>query len=132
MNRATFEPHLLVIYGNPAQMMRLVQGALYFEGGAIQSASMGRLGCATIITVMSRDECRYIIPGNGDRVFGMAQDHEMAFFIPASKVERVLEGLVETHKMGLRYPITSFFNFEATFPPRYREQMRIWKEEGEL
>jgi uncharacterized protein (DUF169 family) len=131
LSRAAFDPHLLVVYGNPAQMMRLVQGALYFEGGAIQSSSMGRLGCATIITVMKNDACRYLIPGNGDRIFGMTQDYEMAFFIPASQVDRVLEGLVETHKRGVRYPITSFFDFEATLPPSYEEQMRLWEEEGE-
>jgi uncharacterized protein (DUF169 family) len=92
---------------------------------------MGRLGCATIITAMKNDACRYLIPGNGDRIFGMAQDYEMAFFIPASQVDRVLDGLVETHKRGVRYPITSFFDFEATFPPSYEEQIRAWEEEGE-
>ena len=36
LSRAAFEPDLLMIYGNPAQIMRLIQGALYNEGGAIQ------------------------------------------------------------------------------------------------
>jgi uncharacterized protein (DUF169 family) len=121
-----------MIYGNPAQIMRLIQGALYNEGGAVQSSSMGRLGCATIITVMKTDECRYLVPGNGDRIFGMAQDYEMTFMIPVSKVDTVLDGLVKTHKLGIRYPITSFFNFQATFPPSYQEQMKIWEDEGEL
>jgi len=56
----------------------------------------------------------------------------MSFMIPASKIDTVLDGLAQTHKSGLRYPITSFFNFEATFPPSYQEQMKIWEEEGEL
>ncbi|MEE9610442.1 MAG: DUF169 domain-containing protein [Desulfatiglandales bacterium] len=132
LTRAAFEPHLILIYGNPAQVMRLIQGALYNEGGAVQSSSLGRLGCATIITVMKNDECRYTVPGNGDRIFGMAQDYEMCFMIPASKVDTVLDGLTKTHKAGVRYPITSFFNFEATFPPAYQEQMKIWESEGEL
>jgi uncharacterized protein (DUF169 family) len=132
LTRTAFEPDLLLIYGNPAQMMRLIQGALFNEGGAVQSSAMGRLGCATIITVMEKDECRYSIPGNGDRIFGMAQDYEMSFMIPASKVDTVLDGLAKTHKSGVRYPITSFFNFQATFPPSYQEQMKIWEDEGEL
>ncbi len=132
LNRTAFEPDLFMMYGNPAQMMRLIQGALFNQGGAVQSSSMGRLGCSAIITVLKNDECRYIVPGNGDRIFGMTQDHEMAFMIPASKVDDVLEGLVSTHKTGVRYPITSFFNFQATFPPSYQEQMKIWEEEGEL
>ena len=132
LHRAAFEPHLIMVYGNPAQIMRLIQGALYREGGAIQSSSMGRLGCASIITAMKEDECRYLVPGNGDRIFGMTQDHEMAFFIPSSKTDAVLDGLAATHKAGIRYPITSNFSFEGAFPPAYQEQMQIWRDEGEL
>jgi uncharacterized protein (DUF169 family) len=132
LHRTAFEPDLFMVYGNPAQIMRLIQGALYNEGGAIQSSSMGRLGCATIITAIKKDECRYLVPGNGDRIFGMTQDYEMAFMMPPSKVDTLLDGLAKTHKAGIRYPITSLFNFEATFPPSYQEQMRIWEEEGEL
>jgi len=132
LSRAGFEPDLLMIYGNPAQIMRLIQGALYNEGGAIHSSSTGRLGCATIITVMKNDKCRFLVPGNGDRIFGMTQDYEMSFMIPKSKINTVLDGLTKTHKSGIRYPITSFFNFEATFPPSYQEQMKIWQEEGEF
>lgn len=132
LHRTAFEPDLFMIYGNPAQIMRLIHGALYSEGGAVRSSAMGRLGCASIITVMKEGECRYSVPGNGDRIFGMTQDHEMAFMIPTSKVDTVLDGLAKTHKAGLRYPITSFFNFEGTFPPSYQEQMSIWREEGEL
>lgn len=132
LSRAAFEPDLLMIYGNPAQIMRFIQGALYNEGGSVQSSSMGRLGCSAIITVMKENECRYLVPGNGDRIFGMTQDYEMAFMIPASKVDTVLDGLAKTHKAGIRYPITSFFDFEATFPPSYQDQMKIWQDEGEL
>jgi uncharacterized protein (DUF169 family) len=132
LGRAAFEPDLIMVYGNPAQIMRLIHGALYNEGGSVKSAAMGRLGCATTITVIKDDECRYVVPGNGDRIFGMTQDHEMTFLMPISKVEAVLDGLVKTHKAGVRYPITSFFDFEATFPPSYQEQMRIWQEKGEV
>jgi uncharacterized protein (DUF169 family) len=132
LGRTSFEPDLFIVYGNPAQMMRLVQGALYNAGGAVQSSSMGRLGCATIITAIKKDECRYLIPGNGDRIFGMTQDYEMMFMFPPSKLDDLIDGLAKTHKAGVRYPITSFFDFEPTFPPSYQEQMKIWEEAGEL
>ena len=132
LSRAAFDPDLIMVYGNPAQVMRLIHGSLYNEGGAIQSTAMGRLGCAAIITVIKNDECRFLVPGNGDRIFGMTQDWEMSYLIPMSKLDNVLDGLAKTHKGGIRYPITSFFNFEATFPPSYQEQMKIWEAEGEL
>ncbi len=130
--RTAFEPDMFMIYGSPAQMMRLIQAALYNTGGAVHSSAMGRLGCAAIITAIKKDECRYIVPGNGDRIFGMTQDYEMAFLLPPSKVDDVLDGLLKTHKAGVRYPVTSFFDFQATFPPAYQEQMKIWEEAGEL
>jgi uncharacterized protein (DUF169 family) len=132
LSRAAFDPDLIMLYGNPAQIMRLIHGSLYNVGGAIQSSAMGRLGCAAIITVIKNDECRFLVPGNGDRIFGMTQDWEMSYMIPMSKLDNVLDGLAKTHKGGIRYPITSFFNFEATFPPSYQEQMKIWEAEGEL
>ena len=132
LSRAVFKPDLLMVYGNPAQIMRLIQGALYNEVGAVHSSSTGRLGCATIITTIKRNQCRYMVPGNGDRIFGMTQDDEMSFVVPALKIDTVLDGLAKTHKGGIRYPITSFYNFEATFPPSYQELMKIWEEKGEL
>jgi uncharacterized protein (DUF169 family) len=132
LNRTSFEPDLYLVYGNPAQIMRLIQGALYNEGGAVYSSAMGRLGCSTIITTIKEAECRYSVPGNGDRIFGMTQDYEMAFYIPLTKVDTLIDGLAKTHNAGIRYPITSFFDFEATYPKSYQEQMKIWAEGGEL
>ncbi|MBW8012523.1 MAG: hypothetical protein FVQ83_15005 [Chloroflexi bacterium] len=132
INRTSFDPDMFMIYANPAQIMRLIQGALYNEGGSIKSSAMGRLGCSAIISAINDDQCRYIVPGNGDRIFGMTQDWEMAFMLPPSKVENLLDGLAKTHKAGIRYPITSFFDFEATYPKTYQEQMKIWEHEGEL
>jgi uncharacterized protein (DUF169 family) len=132
LHRTAFDPDLFMLYGNPAQIMRLIQGVLYNVGGSVQSTSMGRLGCATIITAIQNEECRYLVPGNGDRIFGMTQDDEMAFILHPSKVNDLIDGLAATHKAGIRYPITSFFDFEAKFPPSYQEQMKIWQEAGEL
>jgi uncharacterized protein (DUF169 family) len=132
LDRASFEPDVIMVYGNPAQIMRMIQGALYNEGGNVQSSSMGRLGCAGMITVMKTNQCRYTVPGNGDRIFGMTQDWEMAFLMPSAKVDAVIDGMAKSHKGGIRYPITSFFDFEATFPPSYQELVKIWQAEGEI
>jgi uncharacterized protein (DUF169 family) len=132
LHRTAFEPDLYMMYGNPAQIMRLIQGVLYNVGGSVQSSAMGRLGCATIITTIEKEDSRYIVPGNGDRIFGMTQDDEMAFMLHPSDLDNLIDGLEKTHKAGIRYPITSFFDFEPTMPPTYQEQMKIWEEAGEL
>jgi MtaA/CmuA family methyltransferase len=127
LDRATFEPHLVCVYGNPAQVMRLVQGALWKRGGKIPSGFSGRIVCSDIIvTTMLTGEPQVIMPCSGDRIFGQTQDHEMAFTIPWDRMDEVVEGLRGTHGGGIRYPITQFMEYEAKLPPKYMEANRIW------
>ncbi len=130
--RAAFEPDVLVIYGNSAQIMRLVHGALYGKGGRITSSFSGRLDCADlIVTPMATGKPQVILPCYGDRIFGQTQDNEMAFSAPWSWMEEIVAGLEGTHKGGVRYPIPNFMNYEAIFPPKYQQLAEMWKEKDE-
>ncbi len=125
-----FEPELTIVYGNSAQVMRLVQAAVYLSGGNIHSQASGGLDCSDLIVQTHQsDECHFILPCNGDRVFGMAQDHEMAFTVPRSKSEEVIKGLEATHKSGQRYPIPTFMRFHPDMPPAYKEMMSYLHQE---
>ncbi len=128
---ATFEPHLVIVYGNSAQVMRLVQGAVFSRGGAVQATASGGMDCADLITqTMVSEECHFVLPCNGDRIFGLAQDHEMAFTMPWALVEEVMQGLEKGHKSGLqRYPIPSWMHFQAQMPERYGQLMDYLKQE---
>ena len=127
LDRATFEPDLVCIYATPAQVMRLTQAALWKRGGKLTSAFGGRVDCAEIIvTTMRTDQPQVILPCSGDRIFGQTQDHEMAFTIPWSRMEEIVEGLRGTHAGGIRYPITQFMEYEARLPARYMEANRVW------
>ncbi len=118
--RTQFSPDLIMIYGNSAQIMRLIAAALYKKGGYLNSKISSRLDCAfSIIETMHSRQCKVIVPCYGDRVFGLTQDDEMAFTIPIEKLSEVLFGLEETHKNGIRYPIPSFLRFTAEFPKQY-------------
>ncbi|MCL4313241.1 MAG: DUF169 domain-containing protein [Actinobacteria bacterium] len=127
---ATFEPHVVVVYGNSAQVMRLVNAALYSTGGRIESTVGGRLDCAEIvIQTMQTDEPKVILPCNGDRVFGMAQDSEMAFSFPWHDHERISSGLKGTHAGGVRYPIPVAMRTTPTMPKRYQELFKMLEKE---
>jgi MtaA/CmuA family methyltransferase len=131
LDRATFEPHVVCVYANPAQVMRLVQAALWKRGGRLPSSFEGRAVCADIIvTTMKTGEPQVVLPCSGDRIFGQTQDHEMAFSIPWARMEEILEGLRGTHAGGIRYPITQFMQYEAVLPPRYLEVNRLWDVEA--
>jgi uncharacterized protein (DUF169 family) len=124
LNRAEFEPQVIIVYGNPAQIARLIQATVVTTGGPIASSSTGCLVCAEEITKpIMTDECQFIVASGGDRAIAQTQDDEMSFSIPISKATAIVTGLEETHKAGARYPTLSFLTFEAEFPPGLAELM---------
>jgi MtaA/CmuA family methyltransferase len=130
LDRAPFEPDVVVVYASPAQVMRLTQAALWKTGGRLASSFQGRIVCADIVvTTMLTGQPQVILPCSGDRIFGQTQDHEMAFAIPWARMPEIVEGLEGTHRGGIRYPITQFMEYEAKLPPRYMEVNRLWDAE---
>ncbi|MBV8263582.1 MAG: DUF169 domain-containing protein [Candidatus Eremiobacteraeota bacterium] len=128
--RVEFEPEILIVYGNAAQVMRLVAGALYKHGGRIHSSFAARMDCSDHLVVPLRtDEPQVILPCNGDRIFAGAQDEEMAYTTPWHKVGDLLEGLEGTHKGGVRYPIPSFLTYEPGMPPKYEELLGMQRDD---
>jgi len=131
LHRASFEPHLVLLYGNSAQVMRLVTARLWSSGGRLTSSFAGRIDCAdAVITTMKTGECQVILPCYGDRVFGQAQDDEMAFTIPAARFATIVEGLQGTHKGGVRYPVPKFLSYTGQYPASYQRMEALW-ESGE-
>jgi len=129
IGRATFEPHLYLVYGNSAQTMRLMTALLWKKGGYIHSRFSGRLDCADIcIETMQTGKPQVILPCYGDRVFGLTQDHEMAMAIPAGEEEELIEGFSGTHKGGIRYPTPSYLQYEPRFPSHYYKLFDDWNE----
>jgi uncharacterized protein (DUF169 family) len=133
LHNATFEPHVIMIYGVPAQIARLVQGVSAMTGKALNTPTFGGVACGSFIArTMLTDECQVILAGAGDRYFALTQDHELAFTIPWSKAETVLQGLEKGHKSGMhRYPTPSTFRFDGALPPVYYRWTEILRKEQE-
>ena len=130
LQRASFEPHLVLLYGNSAQVMRLVTARLWSSGGRLSSSFAGRIDCAdAVITTMKTGACQVILPCYGDRVFGQAQGDEMAFTIPEAHFATIVEGLEGTHKGGVRYPVPKFLRYTGRYPESYERMEALW--EGE-
>jgi uncharacterized protein (DUF169 family) len=126
LNRTDFEPHVIAVYGNSAQVLRLVHASLYRRGGRVVSTTGGRLDCAEIvIQTLTTQEPKVILPCTGDRVFGMAQDNEMVFAFPWGYAQEIVEGLEGTHKGGVRYPVTVAMRNTVTMPKPYQELMKM-------
>ncbi len=106
LNRTDFEPDVIVIYGNSAQIMRLGQAYLWSRGGVLQSDFRGRIDCADLaIAPLLSGEPQMIVPCTGDRIFGQVQDHEVAFSFPFSLADEIVEGLAAGER---ELPSTAF------------------------
>jgi uncharacterized protein (DUF169 family) len=123
-------PDVVLVFGNSAQVMRLVTGALWESGGYIESRFSGRTDCADeVIETMKTGKPQVILPCYGDRVFGQTQDHEMAFSLPWGGAPGLVAGLEGTHGSGVRYPIPRHLRYTAGFPPSYERLREFWPQE---
>lgn len=114
LERTKVEPDVILVYADPAQTMRLIHGATHHTGIPLTSSFSGRASSCTegVIGAHLDHEPKVVVPGNGDRIWGACQDHEMVVAIPAARLAELVEGLERTHQKGIRYPIPTYLNFE--------------------
>jgi len=116
LTRTRIIPDVILVYGNPAQIMRMIQGAMYKEGKKVNSEIAGvTASCISgIIRTFNSDEFQVVIPGNGDRVFAATYDNEMMFTIPAAKAEEIIIGM-KAQRVA-KYPIPMTLVMPPPFP----------------
>ncbi|RLB28721.1 MAG: hypothetical protein DRH11_16920 [Deltaproteobacteria bacterium] len=114
LERTKVEPDVVLIYVNPAQMMRLIHGATHHTGKPLTGSFSGRAASCTegVIGSYLDNDAKVVVPGNGDRVWAACQDHEIVMAVHAERLAELVEGLEKTHKMGVRYPIPTYLRYQ--------------------
>ena len=102
-----FDPDIVLIYANPAQMILLIN-ALQFENYEVmQFFCVGESSCSDVIARCYLDgKPSMSIPCYGERRYGHAQDDELVMAIPAAMMDKALRGLEALYGRGIRYPIS--------------------------
>jgi len=120
--RTAVEPDTVAIYGNPAQVMRLVQAWAYQSGERVPGHFGGKIECCEyLLAPFKTGAPRVAIPGMGDRIFSMTQDDELVFGLPGKGLDALVQGLREAgSKIGARYPVTFYQNFQPEFPKPHK------------
>ena len=94
---------MVVVYGNPAQLMRLIQAATFSLGARVSGEFGGKVECSEYLIAPYRSgEFRVAIPGMGDRIFSMTQDDEMVVAFPGKFLAGLLVGLKEAGQKDRR------------------------------
>ena len=120
-----FEPDIVLIYANPAQMMLLINSLQFTDYEVMEFFCVGESSCADAIArCYLTGKPSMTIPCYGERRYGHAQDEDMVIAIPASMMQKALSGMEALYRRGVRYPI-SFSGAESVleeaFPPAYAQ-----------
>ncbi|MFW9929112.1 MAG: DUF169 domain-containing protein [Candidatus Thorarchaeota archaeon] len=129
LGRIDFTPDLILIWGNSAQMMRIIQGYLWRKGGRVSMSTFCDGVCADTITqTLLTQDLQIAFPCLGDRRFGNATDSDLIASIPIKLINEILYGMEKTHKAGTRYPIP----FQISTPEfflKLKEQLKKVKKD---
>ncbi|MCP4668533.1 MAG: dephospho-CoA kinase [Deltaproteobacteria bacterium] len=118
-----FEPDIVLIYANPAQMMLLINSLQFEDYEVMQFFCVGESSCSDAIArCYLTGKPSLTIPCYGERRYGHAQDEDLVMAVPAGMMEKALRGMEALYRRGIRYPI-SFAGAErdltTAFPMSY-------------
>jgi dephospho-CoA kinase len=124
-----FDPDIILIYANPAQMMLLINSLQFEEYEVMQFHCVGESSCSDAIArCYLNGKPALTIPCYGERRYGHAQDDELTIALPAEVMDKTLRGMEALYKRGIRYPI-SYAGAETdvtrSFPAAYGAEDRI-------
>lgn len=102
-----FEPDIVLIYANPAQMMLLINALQFEDYEVMHFYCVGESSCSDAIArCYLTGKPSLTIPCYGERRYGHAQDYELVMGIPADMLEKARDGLEALYRRGIRYPIS--------------------------
>jgi uncharacterized protein (DUF169 family) len=102
-----FDPDIVLIYANPAQMMLLINSLQFEDYEVMQFYCVGETSCSDAIArCYLNQKPALTIPCYGERRYGHAQDDELVMAIPAKMMDKALRGMEALYRRGIRYPIS--------------------------
>ncbi len=118
-----FEPDIVLIYANPAQMMLLINALQFEDYEVMQFFCVGESSCSDAIArCYLTGKPSLTIPCYGERRYGHAQDEDLVMAVPADMMEKALRGLDVLYRRGIRYPISyagAELDVTSAFPMAY-------------
>lgn len=112
-----FDPEVIIIYGNPAQVMMLMCGLQKEKYERFDFSFIGEGACSnSLAQCYVNSKPAVAIPCYGERAFGQVADDELVIALPPGEIERAISGIKKLAKLGLRYPI-NYIGSEADVLP---------------
>ncbi len=126
LKTANFEPDLVMLYCDSAQLSLLLLAREYKIGYDLKQSLSSHAACVySVVPVMQTGECRVAIPCRGDHYFAIAGDDDLVFGIPTKKLDDLLEGLRYLETTGSKLPKNYDMKKEPEFPESYMKIARM-------
>jgi dephospho-CoA kinase len=129
-----FDPDIVLIYANPAQMMLLINAFQTEDYEVMDFHCVGESSCSDAIArCYLSGKPSLSIPCYGERRYGHVQDDQLVIAIPADRMEKGLRGLETLYRRGVRYPISlagAEQDLGKAFPPAYSDVHHLEKIRG--
>jgi uncharacterized protein (DUF169 family) len=122
LKTTNFEPDLVMVYGDSAQLNLLLLGREHKEGYNLKCALSSHAACVyAIVPAVQSGECQVAVPCRGDRYRAMAGDDEMIFTVPKQRLKDLMAGLRHVSSTGSRLPRGYSFSPEYPLSESYEE-----------
>jgi uncharacterized protein (DUF169 family) len=100
LEKASFKPDVIVILGNPAQLLKIAQANVYEKGGRNVAGFSGiqSLCADAVASPFNTGEINFSLGCDGSKKNAKIPDDELSVGIPAAKLEGVVEALEKISK----------------------------------
>ena len=128
LKSANFEPDLVMIYCNSAQLRHLLLALRYLHGTQVTSTLDPIGSCVhSVVPSLRNGECQVTVPDPGDFERAGAQEDEMVLTVPTTRLKELMDGIYHFEELGRgfrRFNLSLQPDFQQ--PPFYEEYFRKW------
>jgi uncharacterized protein (DUF169 family) len=128
LKTASFEPDLVLIYSNTAQLRTILLAVKYKEGALVTSEFDPIDSCVfSTVPVLLTGEYRITFPDPGEYERAMTGEDQVIFSVPGSKVETLIQGLRHFEEIKLGYTdLAMVMQPDFPQPPFYKMLFEMW------
>mgnify|MGYP001770782344 FL=1 len=120
LDRIDFEPHVVIIYGLPAQIATIAKALIWHGVMPSEITYIGLASCTLIPYSHKTGKVQVNIPGTGELILGRTESHEISIIIPAKYLDLIIPGINAVRRIH-PYPLAKFSLYEPRVPKWYEE-----------
>ena len=128
LKTASFEPDLVLVYSNTAQLRNMLQVIKLKEGALVTSQFDPIDSCVySIVPVLLTGQYRITLPDPGECKRAMAGEDEIIFSVPINKLAQLTKGLRQAEDRKLGYTLPGM-EMRPDFPQPefYKKLFKMW------